>query len=124
MWAKFLEQEYSYVEDELGHLTQICHQSGAVVKVILETCYLSDQQIAKVCELCVKVKADFVKTSTGFGTGGATVEDICLMKSVVGKRCKIKASGGIKTYDDAIKMIEAGADRLGTSSSVAIMRDL
>ena len=91
-----------------------------IVKVILETCYLTKDEIKNAC-LCAKnAGADFVKTSTGFGTGGATVEDVSLMKETVGSSMEVKASGGIRDYETAIKMIEAGASRLGTSSGIAI----
>lgn len=91
-----------------------------IVKVILETCYLTKDEIKNAC-LCAKnAGADFVKTSTGFGTGGATVEDVALMKETVGETMQVKASGGIRDYETAIKMIEAGATRLGTSSGIAI----
>ena len=92
-----------------------------IVKVILETCYLTKDEIKNAC-LCAKnAGADFVKTSTGFGTGGATVEDVSLMKETVGETMQVKASGGIRDYETAIKMIEAGATRLGTSSGINIV---
>ena len=92
-----------------------------IVKVILETCYLTKDEIKNAC-LCAKnAGADFVKTSTGFGTGGATVEDVALMKETVGSSMEVKASGGIRDYETAIKMIEAGATRLGTSSGISIV---
>ena len=92
-----------------------------IVKVILETCYLTKDEIKNAC-LCAKnAGADFVKTSTGFGTGGATVEDVALMKETVGSSMEVKASGGIRDYETAIKMIEAGASRLGTSSGISIV---
>ena len=92
-----------------------------IVKVILETCYLTKDEIKNAC-LCAKnAGADFVKTSTGFGTGGATVEDVSLMKETVGETMQVKASGGIRDYETAIKMIEAGATRLGTSSGISIV---
>ena len=92
-----------------------------IVKVILETCYLTKDEIKNAC-LCAKnAGADFVKTSTGFGTGGATVEDVALMKETVGSSMDVKASGGIRDYETAIKMIEAGATRLGTSSGIGIV---
>jgi len=94
------------------------------VKVIIETCYLSDDEKRIACELAKKAGAHFVKTSTGFGTGGASAEDVKLMRKVVGDSMKIKASGGIRSYHDAIAMLEAGADRLGTSSGVAIVSEL
>lgn len=91
-----------------------------IVKVILETCYLTKDEIKKVCICAKNAGADFVKTSTGFGTGGATVEDVALMKKTVGETMQVKASGGIRDYETAIKMIEAGASRIGTSSGIAI----
>ena len=97
------------------------HNKNITVKVILETCYLTKDEIKNAC-LCAKnAGADFVKTSTGFGTGGATVEDVKLMKETVGSSMEVKASGGIRDYETAIKMIEAGATRLGTSSGIAIV---
>ncbi|NCB06210.1 MAG: deoxyribose-phosphate aldolase, partial [Clostridia bacterium] len=97
--------------------------NGALVKVIIETCYLNEEQIGAVCSLCMKAGADYVKTSTGFGTAGATPEHVRLMRSVVGTNMKIKAAGGIRTYEDALAMIEASADRLGVSASVAILNE-
>ena len=92
-----------------------------VLKVILETCYLTDAEKRKACELSLAAKADFVKTSTGFGTGGATVEDIALMKEVVGDKAQIKASGGVRDFETAKRYIDMGVTRLGTSSGVQLM---
>ena len=92
-----------------------------IVKVILETCYLTKDEIKNACICAKNAGADFVKTSTGFGTGGATVEDVSLMKETVGSSMEVKASGGIRDYETAIKMIEAGATRLGTSSGISIV---
>lgn len=94
---------------------------GTLVKVIIETCYLDDEQKRTACELALKAGADFVKTSTGFGTGGATAHDVELMRSVVGSTMKVKASGGIRTYEDAMAVVAATADRLGVSASIAIL---
>lgn len=94
---------------------------GKILKVIIETCYLTEDEKKTACELAVKAKADFVKTSTGFGCGGATVEDVALMKRVVSGKAKIKASGGIRNSQTAKAMVEAGADRLGTSATIAIV---
>lgn len=94
---------------------------GKILKVIIETCYLTEDEKKTACELAVKAKADFVKTSTGFGCGGATVEDVALMKCVVSGKAKVKASGGIRNSQTAKAMIEAGADRLGTSATIAIV---
>ena len=92
-----------------------------IVKVILETCYLTKDEIKNACICAKNAGADFVKTSTGFGTGGATTEDVALMKQTVGETMQVKASGGIRDYETAIKMIEAGATRLGTSSGISIV---
>jgi deoxyribose-phosphate aldolase len=96
----------------------------AAVKVIIETCYLSDAEKVKACEAAMRAGAQFVKTSTGFGTGGATPEDVRLMKKTVGDKLQVKASGGIRSYHDAILMLDAGADRIGASSGVAIISEL
>lgn len=95
--------------------------NGTLVKVIIETCYLNDEQKKAACRLAMEAGADFVKTSTGFGTGGATPADVALMRSVVGDKLQVKASGGIRTYEDAMAVVEASADRLGVSASLAIL---
>ena len=97
------------------------YERGVVSKVIFETCYLTDEEKRKLCEVSLKVKPDYIKTSTGFGTKGATIEDVKLMKSCVGDHIKIKASGGIRSVEDALAMIEAGASRIGTSSGIKIV---
>lgn len=117
------DAKYDDVFSELSQLADLCHSHDAALKVILETCLLTDEEIIKACELCVKANADFVKTSTGFDAGGATIEDIKLMKRAVSCKAKIKASGGIRTLQDALKFIDAGADRLGCSAGVAIMEE-
>lgn len=96
----------------------------AIVKVIIETCLLTNEEKVKVCELSVKAGADFVKTSTGFSTGGATVSDISLMKKTVGNKAFVKASGGIRTIEDAMSVIEAGADRIGTSNGINLVSEI
>lgn len=112
-------KEYDYVREEIRQIKEAIGTN--VLKVIIETCYLTDDEKVKACELAVEAKADFVKTSTGFGTNGATFEDVTLMKKTVGNRAKVKASGGVKTYETAVKYIELGAERLGTSSGIQIM---
>jgi deoxyribose-phosphate aldolase len=97
---------------------------GCPVKVILETCYLTDEEKVRGCRLVMEAGASFVKTSTGFASSGATVEDVKLMRKMVGKDFRVKAAGGIRTLEDALKMIEAGATRIGTSGSVAIIQQL
>ncbi|WP_107879594.1 deoxyribose-phosphate aldolase [Neisseria animaloris] len=114
--------DYDLVEQEIREIKRAIGDN--VLKVIIETCYLSDGEKAKACGLAVNAGADFVKTSTGFGTGGATPDDVGLMKKAVGGQAQVKASGGIKNLADAQKYIEAGATRLGTSSGVEIVQGL
>lgn len=116
-------QDWRYVQDDMYSLSQVVHQQGGLLKVILETCLLTEDEKRKACELAVVSKVDFVKTSTGFSTSGATVEDIKLMKSIVGN-LGVKASGGIRDAETARRMIEAGATRLGTSASVEIIKGI
>lgn len=116
------EGRYEYVEDEIAACVAAADEFDADVKVILETCYLSDEQIIKACELSVSAGAEFVKTSTGFGTGGATVHHVELMRKTVGNLAQVKASGGIRDYETCMAMINAGADRIGASASIAILK--
>ena len=109
---------------ELEDLANICREHGVISKVILENCYLTDEQKVRSCELAVKAGVDFVKTSTGFGTVGATVADIALMRRTVDPDMGVKAAGGIRTLDAALDMIRAGATRIGTSAGVAIVEEL
>lgn len=112
-------ENYQYVEDEIR---KIKNATGSnVLKVILETCYLTKEEIKKACELSRNAGADFVKTSTGFGTSGATLEDVKLMKDVIGGDLKIKASGGIRDKDTALDYIKLGVSRIGTSSGIKIV---
>ncbi len=115
--------EWQYVLDDMSSLSQVVHQQGGLLKVILETCLLTQEEKIKSCELAMKAQVDFVKTSTGFSTGGATLEDVRLMRSIVGEM-GVKASGGIRDAEAARKMIEAGATRLGTSAGVEIVKGL
>ena len=112
--------DWDLVEKDIAALVDTC-KGKALLKVILETCLLTDDEQVKACQICKKVGADFVKTSTGFSTGGATVEDVKLMRETVGPEMGVKASGGVRTYEDAVAMIKAGASRLGASSGVAIV---
>jgi deoxyribose-phosphate aldolase len=109
---------------EIETLAELCREADATSKVILETCYLTDDEKRTVCELAVQAGVDFVKTSTGFGTAGATIKDVQLMRAVVGPEMGVKAAGGIRTLEDALAMIQAGATRLGTSSGVEIIEAL
>ena len=118
--AKLKDGEFEYVENEIRQIKEAIGDN--VLKVIIETCYLTDEEKVKACELSLVAKADFVKTSTGFGTGGATYEDVKLMKSVVGDNAKVKASGGVRDKETAEKYVELGAERLGTSSGIDIVK--
>jgi len=112
------------VQDEISALADACHTARAKLKVILENCLLTDDEKRLACELSVKADADFVKTSTGMSTSGAKVDDVRLMREVVGRKVGVKAAGGIRTSKDALAMIEAGANRIGASASLAIVKEL
>lgn len=118
--AKLKDGEFEFVENEIRQIKEAIGDN--VLKVIIETCYLTDEEKVKACELSLVAKADFVKTSTGFGTDGATYEDVKLMKSVVGDNAKVKASGGVRDKETAQKYIDLGAERLGTSSGIDIVK--
>ncbi|MDO5755296.1 MAG: deoxyribose-phosphate aldolase [Tissierellia bacterium] len=111
--------EEDYVLDEIKKIKETIPQG--ILKVIIETCLLTKEEIQTACRLSVEAGADFVKTSTGFSSGGATVEDVRLMKETVGDRAKVKASGGIHSKEEALAMIEAGAERIGASSGITIV---
>ena len=115
---------WSYIEDEMTQMVKLCHDHDVPCKVIFETCYLTKAEIKQLALIAKKVKPDFVKTSTGFGTAGAKVEDVKLMKENVGPNVKVKAAGGIRNTDDFLAMIAAGAERIGTSSGVKIIETL
>lgn len=115
-------KEYDIVENDIAAVVKASHPK-AIVKVIIETCLLTDEEIVKACELSVAANADFVKTSTGFSTGGATPEDVKLMKDTVKDNAFVKASGGVRSKEDAFMMIEMGADRLGTSSGILLVKE-
>ena len=110
-----------YVEKDIAAVVNTV-KDKAIVKVIIETCLLTDEEIVQACKICKKAGAKYVKTSTGFNEAGATVEHVKLMRETVGDDMGVKASGGIKTYQQALQMIDAGADRIGTSSGVEIMK--
>nr|WP_238325889.1 deoxyribose-phosphate aldolase [Bryobacter aggregatus] len=112
----------SDVEVDVATTAEMVHLAGGRLKVILETCLLNDVEKELACRICMTAGADFVKTSTGFSKGGATVEDIRLMRRIVGDKLGVKASGGVRSYDDAVKMVEAGATRIGASASIAIVK--
>lgn len=116
------DENYDYLEEEIRRLKEIC--GSKILKVIIETCLLTDDEKVRACQTAKKAGADFVKTSTGFSTGGAKVEDVRLMRKTVGDDMGVKASGGIRTLEDVKKFVEAGASRIGASASVQIMEEL
>lgn len=119
--AMLKDKEYDYVENEIHQIVEVA-KDKAIVKVIIETCLLTDEEKIKACELSQKAGADFVKTSTGFSTGGATVHDIALMRKTVGTEMGVKASGGVHTHEEALAMVEAGATRIGASAGVKLLK--
>lgn len=119
--GKFLGEDYHYVLEDIAAVVEVAHSYGVLVKVIQESGFLTLEQIEKACELAYMAGADFVKTSTGFGPGKATPEVIEVMVKTVGDKMKVKASGGIRTWEDAVAFIEQGADRLGIGSTEAVL---
>ena len=119
--GRFLGDDYHYVVEDIKAVVEVAHKHDVPVKVIQESGFLSPEKIAKACELAFMAGADFVKTSTGFGPGGAKPEYIDVMVKTVGDKMKIKASGGIRTWDDAVAFLEQGADRLGVGSTEAVL---
>lgn len=112
-----------YIKREMNEITQVFKNHNVISKVILENCYLTDEEKRQVCLIAKDIQPDFVKTSTGFGPSGATVEDVRLMKETVGDKVKVKAAGGVRDFQTAKAMIEAGAERIGTSSGIKIMKE-
>ena len=121
--SKVKAGDWDYIEKEMREITEISHEFNAPCKVIFENCNLTKDEIRKIAEIAKKVGIDYVKTSTGTGKGGATVEDVKLMKDTVGDTCKVKAAGGIRDWETCRAMIEAGAERIGTSSSLKILEE-
>ena len=113
-----------YIRKEMEEIVGVCKASHVTSKVIFENCYLTKEEKEILCKIALEVKPDYIKTSTGFGTSGATVEDVRLMKQMVGEQIKVKAAGGIRDLDTAMAMIEAGAERIGTSAGVKIIEEL
>ena len=120
--GKLKDGDYDYVESEISAVVE-ASKGKAIVKVIIETSLLTDEEKKKACSLAVQAGADFVKTSTGFSTGGATVEDVALMRQTVGANVGVKASGGIHSKEEALAMVNAGATRIGASSGIAIVSE-
>ena len=119
--GKAKEHDFEYIEDEIKCV--VTASAGKTTKVIIETCYLSDEEKVECCKAAKSAGATFVKTSTGFGTGGATASDIKLMRETVGAEMGVKASGGVRSFDDVKLMVENGATRIGASSGIQIMKD-
>lgn len=122
--GKLKEHDYAYIEDEMTQLVQVARDAGICAKVIFETCYLTEEEIIEAARIASRVKPDFVKTSTGFGTDGAKPEHVRLMKEYAGPEVQVKAAGGIRTWESAKAMIAAGATRLGTSSGIKIIEEM
>ena len=114
------DKNYDLVRDDVKAVVEAAN--GTLVKVILETCLLTEDEIKKACELCVEAKADYVKTSTGFSTRGATIEDVRIMKEAVHGKAKVKAAGGVRTPEDMVEIVAAGADRIGTSAGCSLVK--
>ena len=114
--------DFALVRDDVAQVAKACRTGPAILKVIIEACLLTDQEKVVACLLAVDAGADYVKTSTGFSTGGATVADVALMRGVVGPDLGVKAAGGIRTYETALAMVSAGASRIGASSGIAIVQ--
>ncbi|MEA5026527.1 MAG: deoxyribose-phosphate aldolase [Erysipelotrichaceae bacterium] len=121
--GKVKEGNYAYIKEEMIRIKEVCDDHRVILKVIFETCYLTKDEIKEVALIAKEVRPDFIKTSTGFGPKGADVEDVKLMKETVGDTVKVKASGGIRDLKTMIAMIEAGAERIGTSNSLSIMAE-
>ncbi len=119
--GKLLSGDYNYVLEDIKAVVEVAHAHGVLVKVIQESGFLSPEQIAKACELSYQAGADFVKTSTGFGPGGAKPEYIDIMLKTVGSKMKVKASGGIRNWETAVAFLKQGADRLGIGSTEAVL---
>ncbi|WP_213992373.1 deoxyribose-phosphate aldolase [Sodalis sp. dw_96] len=122
--GKVKEHDYGYIEREMEALVGVARKGNIICKVIFETCYLTENEIIEAAKIAGLVKPDFVKTSTGFGIAGATPEHVTLMKKHAGREVQVKAAGGIRSYQDAKIMIEAGATRLGSSSGIKIIEEM
>lgn len=115
--------DFDYIKDEMEQMVALCKKYNVCCKVIFENCYLSDDEKRELCKIALQVKPDFIKTSTGFGKGGATLEDVKLMKTMVGDAVKVKAAGGVRDLATCLAIIEAGAERVGCSSTLKILND-
>lgn len=122
--TRLKERDYSYVEEEMASVVAVCRRENVISKVIFENCYLEQEEKLALCAIAKEVRPDFIKTSTGFGTGGATFQDVELMRDAVGDTVKIKAAGGIRSLESAMKMIGLGVSRIGSTASVSIVEEL
>ena len=122
--GRLKDRDYKYIAKEMQKITTVCKRNKIISKVIFENCLLSKDEIKSMCHIAMEVQPNFIKTSTGFGKSGATIEDVTLMKSIVGNEIKIKAAGGIRDLDTFLAFYEAGADRIGTSASVKIINEI
>ena len=122
--GKVKEHDFEYLEREMAALVGVARRAGICCKVIFETCYLTEEEIVALAKVAARVRPDFVKTSTGFGTAGATAEHVALMKRHAGPEVQVKAAGGIRSWAAAKAMIDAGATRLGTSSGIRIIEEM
>lgn len=114
---------YDYIREEMRQIVAECRKANVISKVIFENCYLTQEEKEILCKIALEVKPDFIKTSTGFGTGGATLDDVKLMKSIVGDAVKVKAAGGVRDLETCMALVEAGAERIGTSAAVKITEE-
>lgn len=114
-------KNYSYIEREMAGIVELCKKYDRTSKVIFENCFLTDDEKKELCKIALNVGPDFIKTSTGFGTGGATLDDVALMKDMVGDKIKVKAAGGIRTLDMVLKLIDLGVERIGSTASIKIV---
>lgn len=119
--GKVKEGNYAYIKEEMEAIVKVCREHNVLSKVIFENCYLTKEEIKQLALVAKEVKPDFIKTSTGFGTGGATFEDVELMVNTVDGACQVKAAGAVRDWETCKKMLELGATRIGTSSSKAIL---
>lgn len=121
--GKLKEGNLAYIKEEMQSIVNVCREHNVVSKVIFENCYLTDDEKRAACKIALEVLPDFIKTSTGFGPSSATVEDVKLMKEMVGDKVKVKAAGGVRTLEDCMKMVEAGAERIGCSNAMSISNE-
>lgn len=121
--GKVLSEDWDYVRDDIRAVVEVTHERGGIVKVIFENCYLQDSHKIRLCELCAEVGADFVKTSTGFGSGGATIEDLKLMRKHSPPQVQVKAAGGIRTLDALLEVRAIGVTRVGATRTVEILEE-